>query len=288
MKGLILACLGVLILTPDALLIRLSGMSAAPMVAWRGLSMGAIFLLAALLTGQARQMPRLVSGVGVALILSQALNASLFATAIHIAPVAVVLIAVATVPICAALLSWLLYAEPTRPATWVAILCVSLGILIAVSGTGDVAVNAASALGALAGLGVAFCLALSFTLLRHHPEMPLLGAVGSGALLAGLGGLTLSGPAALAEGHVWAIATASLFVLPVSFYLMSEASRHTASVNVSLLLLLETVLGPIWVWVGIGEAPTHRMLLGGAIVVASLLVYLWHLRRRSQKTPARI
>ena len=280
MKGILLACLGVLILTPDALLIRLSDMTAAPMVAWRGLCMAVLFLAAALLTGQARQMPRLASRVGIALILSQALNASLFATAIHIAPVAVVLIAVATVPICAALLSWLLYGEPTRPATWATILCVGIGIVIAVSGQGDVTVNRAAALGVMAGLGVALCLAVSFTLLRHHPEMPLLGAVGSGALLAGIGALAVAGPVALIQGNLWAIATASIVVLPASFYLMSEASRHTASVNVSLVLLMETVLGPLWVWAFIDETPTARMLIGGAIVLVSLSVYLWHLRRK--------
>ncbi|MFP7571460.1 DMT family transporter [Marivita sp. S2033] len=279
MKGLLLAFAGVMILTPDALLIRLSEMTAAPMVAWRGLSMGILFLIAALFTGQARQMPRLASGTGVALILAQSANAALFATAIYLAPVAAVLIAVATVPICAALWSWVLYREPTNPATWIAIACVGTGILIAVSGKGDIALNPNAVLGVVAGLGVAFSLSLSFTLLRHNPQMPLLGAVGFGALLAGIGALLLSGPNALVEGNLWAIATASLFVVPVSFYLMSEASRHTASVNVSLFLLLETVLGPVWVWLVIDEAPTSRMLTGGAIVIGSLMIYLWHLRR---------
>jgi drug/metabolite transporter (DMT)-like permease len=123
-------------------------------------------------------------------------------------------------------------------------------------------------------------LALSFTLLRHNPDQPMLAAVGIGALIAGLGALALAGPASLTQGTLWAIATASWLVLPLSFYLLSEASRHTASVNVSLLLLLETVLGPVWVWAVIDEAPTIRMLIGGSIVVMSLLAYLWHLRRR--------
>lgn len=68
MKGILLACLGVLILTPDALLIRLSDLSAAPLVAWRGLAMGTLFLLAAAAIGQLPQIPRLASGIGVTLI----------------------------------------------------------------------------------------------------------------------------------------------------------------------------------------------------------------------------
>jgi drug/metabolite transporter (DMT)-like permease len=46
------------------------------------------------------------------------------------------------------------------------------------------------------------------------------------------------------------------------------------------LLLLETVLGPLWVWIGVGEAPTPMMLVGGVIVVGSLAIYLWHTGRR--------
>ncbi|MCK0150957.1 DMT family transporter [Marivita sp. S6314] len=279
MKGILLAVLGVLILTPDALLIRLSDLGAAPLVAWRGLAMGTLFLIAAALIGQLRHIPRLACGVGVTLILAQWANASLFATAISLAPVAVVLIAVATVPIWAALLSWALYRQPTGPATWATIVVVSIGIALAISGKGDVSFSASTLPGIACGFGVAISLALSFTLLRHNPDMPMLSAVGIGALLAGTSAFALTTPAAMLAGTTWAIALASVFVLPVSFFLMSEASRHTASVNVSLVLLLETVLAPIWVWVVIDESPTFRMLLGGAIVVGTLALYLVHLRR---------
>lgn len=281
MKGILLAVLGVLILTPDALLIRLSGLEAAPLVAWRGLAMGTLFLIAATLTGQLRLFPRLASGAGLALVLAQWANASLFAPAISLAPVALVLIAVATVPIWAAILSRMLYGQPTRPATWVTIAVVSAGIVLAMLGKGDVALNRSSVIGVACGLGVALSLALSFTLLRNRPDMPLLTAVGTGSFLAGITAFAFTTPAIMTSGTTWAIALASFVVLPLSFYLMSEASRHTASVNVSLVLLLETVLGPVWVWMAIGEAPTPTMLSGGAIVVSTLAIYLWHLRRRA-------
>lgn len=279
MKGILLAILGVLILTPDALLIRLSDLSAAPLVAWRGIALGTLFLIAAACVGQISQIPRLASTVGIALILAQWANAGLFAPAISLAPVALVLIAVATVPIWAAFWSWLLYDQPTRRATWIAIACVSLGIGLAMTGDGDFTLDANTLFGVACGMGVALSLALNFTLLRHNPDMPLLPAVGIGALLAGFSGLALTTPSELLGGTPWAIALAALVVLPMSFYLMSEASRHTASVNVSLVLLMETVLGPLWVWLVIDEAPTPQMLVGGIIVIGTLLLYLLHLRR---------
>lgn len=281
MKGILLACLGVLILTPDALLIRLSGLDAAPLVAWRGLAMGACFLVAATLAGQMRHYARLASKVGVGLVLAQAANAALFAPAIAMAPVALVLIAVATVPIWAAVLSWLLYRQPTRPATWVTIVVVCAGIVLAMTGKGDMAISPMALIGVACGLGVALSLALSFTLLRHNPDIPLLPAIGTGSMLAGLTAFSVTSPAAMGAGTTWAIAAASFLVLPLSFYLMSEASRHTASVNVSLVLLLETVLGPLWVWWFLAETPNINMITGGAIVITTLALYLRHLRRRA-------
>lgn len=281
-KGVWLACLGVLILTPDAALIRLSGLDAAPLVAWRGLCLGLLFLATAVVTGQIKAAPRLFSMAGGALILAQWANATLFATGIALAPAALVLIAVATVPIWAAVLSRLVYNAPTGPATWATIAVVSVGIAFAMGGTGHntghpAAIDTAL-IGVGCGLGVALSLALTFTLLRHRPDIPMLPAVGAGALLAGITGLSATSVQDMSAGTTWAIAVTSLFVLPTSFYLMSQAARYTASVNVSLVLLLEAVLGPFWVWVVIGETPSLRLVLGGAVVVAALAAYLWYLR----------
>ncbi len=123
-------------------------------MAWSG-DGDAVPTIAAALTGQLRLFPRLASGAGIALVLSQWANAALFAPAISLAPVALVLIAVATVPIWAAILSWLLYQQPTRPATWVTIVIVSAGITLAMSGKSDVAFTTNSVIGVACGLGVA-------------------------------------------------------------------------------------------------------------------------------------
>lgn len=290
--GLLLAACGALVLTPDALFMRLSGMDGMQMLGWRGLCMGTLFLLAWALTSRSRlqDLRVLATGAGLTVICAQWINATLFPTGIAAAPVSVVLIAVATVPVCAALLSRVLYGERTSRATWITIACVLVGIALAVSGQDDAALNPRALLGALCGLGVALTLALSFVTLRHNPQVPILLCVGAGALCAGLTGLTLTGPARMTDGTVWAILVTAVLILPVSFFALSASSRYTAAANVSLLLLLETVLGPLWVWIGIGEAPTLRMLTGGALVVATLALYLVSndraaRRRRSAPSP---
>ncbi len=282
--GLALAGIGALILTPDTLFMRLSGFGASEMMAWRGLLMGSALILAwALLSGRRAggDLLRLASGPGLLVVACGTANSALFNIGIATAPVSVVLFGVATVPVFSALLARLVAGEPTRAATWIAIAAVLLGIAIAVFGGkgGELRLDLASALGALAGLGVAFALALSFVVIRSRPALPILPAIGTGALLSGLIGAAVSGPAALVAGEVWAIAVSGALILPVSFFLLTLASRHTHPSNVSLLILLETVFGPAWVWWGVGERPTPGMLIGGAIVVASLAAYLLHARR---------
>jgi len=106
--------------------------------------------------------------------------------------------------------------------------------------------------------------------------------MGLGALIAGGIGLAVAGTDEMLAGQVWAIAVAGLLILPVSFLCLTNATRHTSATNVSLLLLLETVLGPVWVWVGAGEAMTSAMILGGAIVVGSLALYILGEARRAR------
>lgn len=275
--GLGLATFGALVLTPDALFMRLSGMAGYQMVGWRGVMMGAVMLTLWAVTarGRARDLAVLATGTGALLVGTQYLNMTLFSLGIAHAPVAVMLLGVATAPVFAALLSWLVTGERTRPATWAAIAAVMAGLALAVSG-GDGPGGGSVAVGLAAGLGVALVLALNFVLLRAHPEMPIPLVIGLGAALAGATGWAVTGPAQMTEGTVWAIAVCGLVILPISFFSLSLASRHTHASNVSLLLLLETVLGPLWVWLGVGERPEPVMLVGGAVVVGSLALYLRH------------
>lgn len=281
--GVFLAAAGTLILTPDALLMRLSGMEGFQMAAWRGLLMGSVMIAAWAVTSRDRSgdLRQIRTGPGITIVICQFFNSLLFCLGIALAPVAVVLFGLAAVPVFAAILSWLLIGESTRIATWIAIAMVMLGIGIAVLGGGEGAItfDMRAVLGAVLGLGVAIVLALNFVVIRRQSQLPIMLVIGCGALAAGVLGLIVTGPGEMTEGRVWAMATTGAVVLPLSFSMLSLASRYTHASNVSLLMLLETVLGPYWVWLGVGEVPTIYMLVGGAIVVISLAIYLITSRR---------
>ncbi len=285
MFGLFLAAFGALLLSPDTLMMRLSGLDGFSMLAWRGLLIALALLGGWLIfAGESRRrdLATLGSRAGLVVVCAQIINTSMFSLAISVAPVSVVLFGLATVPIFGAIFAWLLLKEPTRRATWVAICAVLLGIGIAVFGGADGALNLdfGVMIGALGGLCVAASLALTFVVCRMSPDLSIPLALGVGGFISGMLGLALAG-ADVTDGTIWPIFISGAIILPVSFFALSFASRYTHASNVSLMLLLETVLGPVFVWIGVGEAPTMAMNIGGAIVVGSLAIYLLHTRRRA-------
>ncbi len=286
--GIWLAFLGTMVLTFDAMLMRLSEMTGLQMTAWRGLCMGGVLIFLWLLLSSARRTDagQIRTGAGAAIIVCQFFNSLMFCIGIAIAPVAVVLLGLAAVPVFAAIFAWLIIGERTSPLTWATIVLVMGGIAIAVSGKagGAAVLDLATIAGAIMGLGVAVVLALNFVILRARPELPIPLLVGCGALLCGLTSLAIIGPEEMAQGKILPMVMTGAVVLPVSFFSLSVAARHTPASNVSLLMLLETILGPFWVWLVIGEAPTDRMLAGGFIVISSLAGYLFLMTRQREKT----
>lgn len=280
-NGLMLALAGALLLTPDTLLMRLSGLDGGAMLAWRACLAGLVFLSIGLIARfkEEKGNRARVSSFGFwVLVICQIGNASFFAFGIALAPVAVVLLAVATVPVIAALLGYFLLGELADRRVWATIVLVFSGILMSVAGDIERGMNIdfETLLGACCGLAVAISLAFNFVIIRKNKTVPFELAIGLGALIAGCTAFYLWPAAWQVRGaSLIYISVTGLIILPVSFFLLSKASRLTSAANVSMIMLLETVLGPLWVWLGIKETPNSLTLLGGVLVVGALGFFLY-------------
>jgi len=286
--GILLALIGALILTPDSLFMRLSQMDGSAMLAWRATLAGMVFLLIGLnKRGRSTNTSKQIFTKSfVALVLCQIANTSFFAFAISLAPVAIVLVAVATVPIISVILSTLFLGEHASLRSWGIILTVTLGIIISVYGDlrGDIDFNMHTVLGALLGLAVAFSLAINFIVVRQDRSVEFEIALGIGALIAGLTAFSLSPTATnVTWNSTLIISLTGLIILPLSFVMLSRASRYTTASNVSMLMLLESVLGPLWVWMVIDERPSNLTIAGGTIVITAIFYFL--LSERKNATP---
>lgn len=287
--GVLLGLFGALVITPDTLFMRLSEMDVWVMMVWRGLQMGGFLLLVwlgyALFIYKAEQrsadITALLSPQGLTAMAAIIFGGVTFVYGIAETSVSIVLFSLACSPLFAALFSGVLLKEKTRPATWITMAISLVGIALTVWG-GDEAVAAPKGsviVGALCGLSTAAALGLNFVMFRARSDIPLLLANGLGAFITGLIGLavlgaSVAGLSAVFTGNLVAMSVSGLFILPVSFMALTAATRFTRAANVSLFMLLETVLGPVWVWLGTDERPGSLTIFGGVIVVLSLTAYI--------------
>ena len=135
--GVVLALFGALILTPDTLLMRLSELTGGQMVAWRATQAGSIFFLIGLIPfilSRSGVKPKIWCKSFAALVFVQMANVFCFAYGIYLAPVAIVLIAVATVPVFSIILGAVVLKEAVDIRTWAIVLIVFFGVTLSVIG----------------------------------------------------------------------------------------------------------------------------------------------------------
>lgn len=196
-----------------------------------------------------------------------ALTFFFFIIALTLTTVANTLVTMSIMPFVAALLGWIALKEPIRPRTWVAMAAAAAGLVMMFADSlgGD------GAAGMLVALGVPLAFAANLIVVRHHAsQVDMVPTVA----IAGILSMTVALPAALpftASLHDMAVlAVMGAVQLGIGCMLMTLATRHLSAAEVGLLALLETTLGPIWVWIVIGERPTDIALLGGLAVVGAL------------------
>ena len=277
--GIFLALLGALILTPDTLLMRLSELSGGQMVAWRATQAGSIFFIIGLfpfILSRSGVKPKIWRKSFVALVFVQMANVFCFAYGIYLAPVAIVLIAVATVPVFSIILGAVVLKEAVDMRTWAIVIIVFFGVTLSVIGdinSYDI-FNLSSILGGLCGLVVAFSLACNFVIIRKDKEVAFPLALGTGGILCGLLAFYFWPSASeINLKGMFYISVTGLLILPLSFILLSRASRMTPASNVSIIMLLETILGPLWVWTFTNESPKFLTIIGGTIVILALTYF---------------
>nr|WP_037257670.1 DMT family transporter [Rhodovibrio salinarum] len=280
-KGLVITALGVLVLSPDALLLRLLTVDPFTTVFWRALLMGITLasVLALVYRGRADRAVRAVGGWGLISAQIYALNMISFVYSIHHTSAANTLVIIAAAPLFAAILSRVFLGEGVRPETWAATVIVLGGIAVVFwDGLAQGTWN-----GDLAALVTALCLASNFTILRHRKHIDMVPATALGGFIAA-GVLLLIGAATPGSpnGQDWLVlALLGFFVVPVAFGLITIGPRYITAPEVGLLMLLETVLGPLWVWLALGERASALSLTGGGIVLVTLAIYFtWRLYGR--------
>ncbi|AGI72516.1 putative DUF6 family transmembrane protein [Octadecabacter arcticus 238] len=176
----------------------------------------------------------------------------------------------ATAPFMAAVLGWIILGERVRVATWVAIAFAIGGIAIMVADkSGSVVLK-----GSLAALGSAFGFAVFTVALRWGRTGEMLPSVFLSGLFAAVitfGICQLSGLTVAVSLHDGAISMGmGVFQVGAGLILYTLGSRSLPAAELALLSLAEVLLGPLWVWLFLGETASLNTLIGGAVLLAAI------------------
>ena len=190
--------------------------------------------------------------------------------AIQTTSVANAMLLFASAPFMAAILGWIVLRETVRPATWIATSVAMTGIAVMVSGQSD----GASLIGSLAALGSAFGFAVFTVALRWGKSGEMLPAV----FLSGVFAIIITGVICLAIGAPLILSLndggiamgMGVFQVGAGLILYTLGSKTVPAAELTLLSLAEVLLGPLWVWLFLGETITAYTLIGGTILLAAI------------------
>jgi drug/metabolite transporter (DMT)-like permease len=262
---------GAICWSTGGLLVRqLSIGSAWEIVFWRSLFMAA-FVTVVLIVMHGRAMPRKVVAVGIPGLVAGAFLAGtffFFIGSVTRTTVANTFVLMSVSPFLAAIAARLVLKEPVPAHTWAAIAIALTGIVVMFGG----AVDAGQLTGNLLALGVSVCFAAQLTVLRKfHATVDMLPQVLIAGAISVVVALALAPPFAASGRDLAILALMGCVQLGTGCLLATAASKHLSATELGLIALLEPILGPIWVWVLMGENPGVATLTGGAIVLAAVL-----------------
>lgn len=286
LKGRFITFAGVVILSPDALLIKLTGeLGAFENTLVRSIFMALSWaIMVRMWRGNLFKSLLSLSRIGLLAAVLLAVDRLLFIEAVRTTSVTNMLAIFAAVPAFAALIAFLAFREKCG---WVKCLAIAASVVgVAIIFAGDL--EAGSLYGNTMAVLAALFFALYIVTLRFSKREEVLESLCISGVIAAVASLPFADIGTISTHDVTIIAFQAALILPVGFALYFAGTRFLPAAEVALIGLLETVLGPAWAWAVIGETPSGHALLGGAIVVLAIVFQALHglIRRAATPEPA--
>ncbi|KZB65075.1 DMT family transporter [Thalassospira sp. MCCC 1A02491] len=268
-----LALIGVLVICPDALLIRLIEVDDMTASFWRLALLSVATLMLALWKGQRRGEGVLQSVTPGRTEIPAALfycgTTIFFILSVRNTDAANTLVIIAATPLIAGVMGVFIFKRGQPMRTWVAsfVVLAALGMIVGAGFGGK------NALGDLLALGTATCMAGFFNVIGAKPEINEIKAMLLGAVLGAVILLPTAEPFTV-TGMDWLwLAMLGFWVLPVSFLFISAGARKIPAAEVGLIMLNEAIFGSFLVWLFIGEVPSNTTLICGSVVIVTLVLH---------------
>ncbi len=269
-EGLLVTVSGVLLLTLDTPLLRLVDGNQWTVMFWRG-----VFVFLALAVwwlwrrwSSGNRQPFVMGRWGMFVSLLYGLSNVFFVIALHNTTVANLLVILALNPLICALLSLVFLNDRINFTTWAAIAASFFGVAIIIQDS----FGRLSFYGDVMAMLAVFTLASAIVFTRKS-GLNLTTSPALAGLIAAAVALPFA-PSLILEGGQWGYMAANgIVVMAIATALLAYAPSLLPAAHVGMFYLLETVLGPLWVWLAVGEEPSKMAFIGGSIVIATLIVH---------------
>ena len=270
-KGSLMAFVAVMFITPDSLFIRLSNVDTWGLVFYRGIIPFATVFLGMLLIYKLNFFKILFSSGhhGIIYIATFSLTNITFVVSIQNTNVANTLVMIATAPMLSAILGAIFLKEPPDKKTWVSIIITFLAVLYIFFDS----IKLGNFFGDILGFITAVGLAVGAVTIRSAKSKNLVPAAVVGKLFVATFALFFIESFLLVERDLYIVPLMCILCVAIPFVLVTIAPRFIPAAEVNLFFLLETIIGPIWVWLIIKEQPSIETLQGGLIIVTTIAIH---------------
>ena len=270
-KGSLLAFTAVVFITPDSLFIRLSNIETWGLLFYRGAIPFITVFIALLMVYKANFFKLLFSigRPGIVYAVTFSITNITFLISIQNTNVANTLIMIAMAPMLSAVLGAIFLKENPDKKTWMAILITFLAAIYIFYDS----IQLGNILGDIFGFVTALGLAIGAVIIRSAKEKNLVPSAMIGKLLVAVFALFFVKDFELIQTDIFIVPLMCILCVAIPFVLVTIAPRFITAAEVNLFFLLETIFGPIWVWLVIKEQPSLETIIGGIIIILTLAIH---------------
>ena len=270
-KGSLLAFIAVMLITPDSIFIRLSNIETWGMLFYRGAIPFVVVLIGLIFFYKNNLLKALINigYPGVFYVISFSICNITFIISIQNTNVANTLVMIAMAPMLSAILGSIFLKEVPDHKTWVAIIIT----LISVTYIFYDSIEMGNFYGDLFGIITAFGLACNAVIARFAKNRDLVPSAVIGKLCVAIFAFFFVDSFSLIGTDLIIVPLMCVMCVAFPFVLVTIAPRFIPAEEVNLFFLLETIIGPFWVWMVIKEQPSIETIQGGTVIILTIAIH---------------
>ena len=270
LQGLFITIIGVLLLSLESLFIKLTSITALTFAFYIGLFMFSSTNIILLTNKKTNFIKAYKTDFFAVLICAFLFGISsiLFISSIKNTTVANAVLIFSSAPIFAAIYMYIFFKQKSSRNVYISSFFIFLGLYIIFSsqlGQGDI-------IGNIYALMCIALFSLAFVILSRYKDINMFAVISLSSVVTVIIAFIFTTTINIDLNTLYILLIAGLIVSPMARVLMGIGTKTLPASEVSLLMIIETVMAPVWVWIFLNEVPQSSTLIGGSVILLTLVI----------------